>query len=139
LISLNAANKNSAAKAIQKKFRKKHQLKITQKNCHILLDDFAGQHEIIKDTALFKDFAIDAMWLDSQIIEDCLIELMLKKGIVLLPLHDELMCPDDHDIIAVVEEQMILSYRKILKQALVKKNFLKPDEPLPEKIKPVID
>jgi hypothetical protein len=139
LISLNAANKNSAAKAIQKKFRKKHQLKITQKNCHILLDDFAGEHKAIKDTALFKDFAIDAMWLDSRIIEDCLIELMINKGIVVLPLHDELMCPDDPDIIAVVEEQMVLSYRKILKQALVEKNLWNHDDPLPDYIKPAID
>ena len=69
---------------------------------------------------------------------DCMNELMIKPkaGIVVLPEHDEiLVSPEYADI---VEKQMIASYRKILRTALIENGKLGKDEPLPEDLVPVI-
>ena len=69
-------------------------------------------------------------------MEDCLRTLLVNDGIVILPVHDELLCPFDK--VDAVKEQMIKSYRKILRLALIDNGNLNKNEPLPEDLVPVI-
>ena len=135
MVALNANNINASKKAVQRKFRKKHNVKISQSNCELLINDFANFHNKIKER-LNSDFAIDAMYLDGQLIDDCLYELMIVMATVVLPVHDELLCPADK--VDIVKEQMIKSYRKILKVALIRSGKLNKNEQLPDYIVPKI-
>ena len=69
-------------------------------------------------------------------MEDCLRTLLVNDGIVILPVHDELLCPLDK--VDAVKEQMIKSYRRILERALRENGKLNDDEPLPDNLNPVI-
>ena len=61
---------------------------------------------------------------------------MLKQGITVLGIHDELLCHADN--METVKKQMVLSYRKIMKRALTENGKLGKNDPLPEHIQPVI-
>ena len=70
------------------------------------------------------------------IIEDCLKELMVKQNIIVLPVHDELLCPADK--VDIVKEQMIKSYRKVIRKALIEKKILSGEDALRDDIRPII-
>jgi hypothetical protein len=69
-------------------------------------------------------------------IEDCLKELMVKQGVIVLPVHDELLCPADK--VDIVFKQMVSSYRKSMRLALIQKKLLTSNDPLPDYIKPIV-
>ena len=99
------------------------------------MNAFKKHHKGIENY-ICSDFGIKAMYYDSLIMEDCLTQLMLRKGIVVLPEHDELFCP--HDKINIVKDQMAESYCKVMKTALIENKVLTKSQPLPDHIKPVI-
>lgn len=100
---------------------------------------FIEKHKDIENY-ICSDFGIKGMYLDSLIMDDCLYELMVKprQGVTIWPVHDELLCPADPDIVKLVMDQMVKSYRKVVKNALVQGNKLKKNEVLPEWVKPSI-
>ncbi len=135
MVTLNAMDITSSKKALQKKFRENHNVHISQENCVKVIQDFADYHDGIRNY-LNSDFAIDAMNIDSQIMDDCLYELMIRQNIPVLPVHDELYFPVNKG--KIVWDQMVQSYRKILKKVLVKRGVLKEDDALPDYIIPVL-
>jgi len=124
--------------AISEKLRSNGIADLKYSEVKILLDDFVQSHLKISNY-ICSDFGIKAMYYDGLIIEDCLRELMIKKGkkgIPILPIHDELLCPVES--VDVVKEQMVLSYRKVLKNALVSSGKMAKDDPLPNDLCPII-
>jgi len=138
LVSLNADNEHDAACAILRKFKGKGITRFSYKAVRSLIRKFKSHHSDIKEY-ICNDFGIDAMYWDAQIMADCMNNLMIKNGIVVLPEHDELLfSPDTPDVADIVEKQMVESYRKILRLALIDNEKLNNDEPLPENLVPVI-
>lgn len=137
LIALNADDRISAVRSIIKKLKDKKIGKFSYKQCSGFLSSFQNHHRQIEDY-ITSDFGIKAMFYDAKIITDCLRELMIKKKIIILTVHDEILCEEKY--IDTVKEQMEKSYRKILKWALVNdKKLLKKDQPLPDNLKAIVD
>lgn len=110
---------------------------ITYEHAKAAFYAFIEKHSAIENY-ICSDFGIKGMFYDSQIMDDCLYNLMIKQGIIIYPIHDELLCPADPDIVKVVLDQMEKSYCKVIKDALVRCRKLNKNEPLPEWIKPSI-
>lgn len=96
---------------------------------------FLEKHKDVEEY-ICSDFGIKAMYYDSLIMGDCYYNLFIKQGIPILSAHDELCFPPDK--VDIVLPQMISSYRKVMKDALVQKGMLSKDEPLPDWMVPVI-
>lgn len=135
LRSINAKDEKDAILSTIKKLKEDGIDSLEYTECKELLKAFKAQHNEIS-RFICSDFGIDAMLHDSNIIEDSMKELMVKQNITVLPVHDELLCSASNE--GIVREQMILSYRKIMKDALVKKRIMKRTDLLPEYIVPVI-
>lgn len=137
LVALNADSRNSAIRASMKKLKERKFGNFSYKSCARFLNDFQGHHRQIEDY-IASDFGIKAMFYDSKIITDCLRELMVKKKIIILTVHDEILCEDKY--IDIVKEQMEKAYRKILQWALVNdKKLLSKNQPLPDNLKAIVD
>lgn len=113
--------------------------KITYPHAKAAFYAFIEKHNGIEDY-ICSDFGIKGMYLDSLIMEDCLYQLMVKpkQGIIVYPTHDELLCQNSPDTVRLVTEQMVKSYQKVVKDALVQSGKLDKSDPLPEWIKPSI-
>lgn len=132
LVGLNAKNIQEAIGASLEKFEE-NDICMTGREVHKYLKIFMKHHSGIKD-CFCNDMGIKLMNIDSNIIDDCLYQLMTKQGIVVLPEHDELLCPSEkYDL---VKKQMTDSYRAEIKRVLVRKNILGKSESLPEDIQP---
>ncbi len=136
LISFNAENEKSAIIAICKKKKEENIAKASYKEVKKLLTDFRRQHYSI-DSFITTDFGIKEMYYDSNIITDCLSELMIKKGIFILTVHDEILC--ERKNIDEVEKQMKMSYRKVLKKALIEGKVIGKEQPLPDELQAIVD
>ncbi|CAK8722949.1 MAG: hypothetical protein CDV28_16611 [Candidatus Electronema aureum] len=77
------------------------------------------------------------MYYDSNIITDCLSELMIKKGIFILSVHDEILC--ERKNIDEVNNQMEISYRKVLKKALIERKVIGKEQSLPDELQAIVD
>ena len=97
---------------------------------------FKNQHKEINDFIL-SDFGVKFMFYDSEIIADCLNELMLKKGIFMLSVHDEILC-ERHNV-EEVKNQMEISYRKILRKALIERKIIDKNQSMPDELQALID
>lgn len=139
LIAINSSRSNGkspyqgAIQAIQSNVSPDY--KIPYCDAKDALDAFIEKHKSIENF-ICSDFGVTAMYHDGLIIEDCLRELVLNSGIIVLPVHDELLCPSE--CVDFVKNQMIQSYRKVLKQVLVKNGKLKKSEQLPVEFVPLI-
>lgn len=111
--------------------------KVTYEHAKAGFYAFIEKHKAIENY-ICSDFGIKGMFYDSQIMDDCLYELMIKQGIIIYPVHDELLCPADPDVVKVVLAQMEMSYCKVIKDALVQNGKLNKNQPLPDWIKPSI-
>jgi len=136
LIAFNAEDQRSAITAISEKLRKEELATVNYKEVKKLLIDFRKQHHAI-DSFITSDFGIKAMYYDSNIIADCLSELMIKKGIFILTVHDEILC--ERKNINEVKKQMEISYRKVLKKALVERKLIGKEQPLPDDLQAIVD
>ena len=137
LIALNVDDRISAVRSITKKIQEKKLGNFSYKQCSDFLSAFQNHHRQIEGY-IASDFGIKAMNYDSRIITDCLRELMIKKKIIILTVHDEILCEEKH--IDTVKEQMEESYRKILKWALINdKKLLSKEQPLPDNLKAIVD
>lgn len=110
---------------------------ITYEHAKAAFYAFIDKHKAIENY-ICSDFGIKGMFYDSQIMDDCLHKLMIKRGIVIYSAHDEALCFPDPDIVKIVLAQMEKSYCKVIKDALVQSHKLNKTEPLPEWIKPSI-
>ncbi len=137
LIAMNAANWNDAVVTIMKNLAEEELAYLTHEETSVLLKAFVHHHKPIKHY-ICSDFGITGMNIDGDIMEDLLYELMIKRGIVVLPVHDELLCHDTPDTIRIVKQQMVDSYRKVMKSVLKKNGVLKKYDDLPDHITPVI-
>ncbi len=77
------------------------------------------------------------MFYDSNIISDCLSELMIKRGIFILTVHDEILCKRKN--IEEVKNQMEVSYRKVLKRALIERKVIGKKQSLPDDLQAIVD
>lgn len=136
LISFNAEDQRSAITAISDKLRKEELATVNYKEAKKLLIDFREQHHAI-DSFITSDFGIKAMYYDSNIIAYCLSELMIKKGIFILTVHDEILC--ERKNIDEVEKQMKISYRKVLKKVLIERKLIGKEKPLPDDLQAIVD
>lgn len=101
-----------------------------------LLIDFRKQHHEIDDF-IASDFGVREMYYDSNIISDCLSELMIKRGIFILTVHDEILC--ERKNIDEVKNQMEINYRKVLKKALVERKMIGKEQSLPDDLQAIVD
>jgi len=76
--------------AISNKLEIEGLAKVNYKESKKLLIDFRQQHREI-DSFITSDFGVKAMYYDSNVITDCLSELMIKRGIFILTVHDEII------------------------------------------------
>ncbi len=136
LIAFNAEDERSAIIAICKKMKEENIDKASYKEVKKLLADFRRQHHEI-DSFITSDFGIKAMYYDANIISDCLSELLIKKGVFILTVHDEILC--ERKNIDEVEKQMKMSYRKVLKKALIERKVIGKDQALPDDLQALID
>lgn len=137
LIAMNAANWNDAVVTIMKNLAEEEISDLTHAETSVLLKAFVHHHKPIRHY-ICSDFGITGMNIDGDIMEDLLYELMIKKGIVVLPVHDELLCHDTLDTIRIVKQQMVDSYRKVMTSVLRKNGILKKGADLPDYITPII-
>lgn len=138
LIAFNAEDEKSAIFAICKKMKEESIgiAKVSFKEVKKLLIDFRKQHYSI-DSFITSDFGIKAMYYDANIITDCLSELMIKKGIFILSVHDEILC--ERKNIDEVKKQMEISYRKVLKKALIERKVIGKEQLLPDDLQAIVD
>lgn len=80
LVALNAKNRHQAILAIGRKFRAKGITRFEYDDVKFLLDKFINHHRDIAEY-ICKDFGIDAMYWDAQVMEDCMNELMIKPQV----------------------------------------------------------
>ncbi|MGR0480397.1 MAG: hypothetical protein ACTFAL_03085 [Candidatus Electronema sp. V4] len=136
LVAFNAESERSAIIAICKKMKEESIAKVSCKEVKKLLTDFRKQHHAI-DSFITSDFGVKAMYYDSNIITDCLHELMIKKDIFILTVHDEILC--ERKNIDEVEKQMKTSYRKVLKKSLLERKVIGKEQPLPDDLQAIVD
>ncbi|MGX9728139.1 MAG: hypothetical protein ACTFAK_12725 [Candidatus Electronema sp. VV] len=136
LVAFNAKNQWSTITAISNKLREEGLANVNYKEAKKFLIDFRRQHYAI-DSFITSDFGIKAMYYDSNIITDCLSELMIKKEIFILTVHDEILCEMEN--IDEVEKQMKISYRKVLKKALIERKVIGKEQPLPDDLQAIVD
>ncbi|CAK8719461.1 hypothetical protein LDFHOB_08890 [Candidatus Electronema aureum] len=136
LVAINAESERSAIFAISNKLEIEGLAKVNYKESKKLLIDFRQQHHGI-DSFITSDFGVKAMYYDSNIITDCLSELMIKRGIFILTVHDEILC--ERKNIEEVKNQMEISYRKVLKKALVERKMIGKEQSLPDELQAIVD
>jgi hypothetical protein len=136
LVAFNAEDERSAIIAISDKLQKEGLANLNYKEAKKLLIDFRRQHNAI-DSFITSDFGIKTMFYDSNIITDCLSKLMIKRGIFILTVHDEILCQKEH--VEEVKSQMEISYRKVLKKALVERNVIEKEQSLPDELQAIVD
>lgn len=136
LVAFNAENERSAITAISDKLRKEGLANINYKEAKKLLIDFRKQHHEI-DSFITSDFGVKAMYYDSNIIAYCLSELMIKRGIFILTIHDEILCQKNN--VEKVKQQMEISYRKVLKKALVERKVIGKEQLPDELLQAIVD
>ncbi len=141
LVGINADSEKSAIMAIREKLFEENITKnlISYQEAKNYLLAFKNQHNEIRDFIL-SDTGVEMMFYDSEIIADCLNELMLKKGIFILTCHDEILC--ERKYVHEVKNQMEISYRKILRKALIaliERKILDKNQEMPDELQPLID
>ena len=110
LITINAKNKGQGLYAINEKL-KKEETPLPFEEIIILVDDFENYHKPIREF-LFSDIGIKLQYYDSTIMNNIL-SILYDKGIVALPIHDEVIVPARHE--DFVREVMSNEYEKIMK------------------------
>ncbi len=136
LVAINAESERSAITAISKKLKEEKLANVNYNDVKKLLIDFRNQHFEIDDF-ITSDFGVRAMYYDSNIITDCLSELMIKRGIFILTVHDEILC--ERKNIDEVKSQMEICYRKVLKKSLVERKVIEKEQSLPDELQAIVD
>ena len=111
LIIINAKNRGQGLYAIKEKLEKE-EMPLPFEEINTLVDNFEEYHKSIKDDYLFSDIGIKLQNKDSTIMNNIL-SILFDKGIIALPIHDEIICQRQHK--DFVLETMSDEYEKVMK------------------------
>jgi len=107
LIAINATSLNDAVWATQSKIKKQLSREVTEEHADCLVEKFAEHNLDIVD-CIGNDTGVALQFYDSVIMQDALEQLM-DLGICGLPVHDEIIVPEQH--IETAKQIMIEAYR----------------------------
>lgn len=137
LVGFNAKDQHSAIIAISDKLQKEGLVNVNQKETKRLLIDFKNKHCEIDDFITYY-FGVKAMYYDSNIITDCLSELMIKRGIF----------PFNGTWLNIVRKKKYWWSKKTdgnnlqedtEKKALVERKVIEKEQSLPDELQAIVD